>query len=115
VRLADPGLSGEIASRLSDLDTSYGVAHTFTIRIPVRRFTMTCVQHWVCRNGSWVKAHKEARQVSVEDINPIVISSATGGPKLTSGDVTRLVRQAQARWRQLERVDAELRAFCGGG
>ncbi|MCB2223771.1 MAG: hypothetical protein KQH83_06305 [Actinobacteria bacterium] len=107
--LNDPGFARSVRERLDGLDSGMAVSHTVRIEIPRRRVTYACIQHWVCRGGRWVKAHRERRQVEREDLTPLVIEESG---KTDSARVAQMIGQARTQYRRLVREDESISAFC---
>jgi hypothetical protein len=107
--LNDGSLAGTIRDKLGGLDTGMAVAHTVRIEIPRREITYACIQHWECRNGQWVRTHKERREVARKDLAPIVIEESG---KTDSARVAQLIVQAQRQYQRLVREDETISQFC---
>ncbi len=110
--LLDPAFPGRIKDMLSGLDTGLGVAHRVEIRIPRQRVTYACIQHRRCQGGQWVDTYRETRHISSERVGDEVITSDQLGPKLSSADVYRLIRQAATRYGRLVKADEEIEKLC---
>ena len=109
--LNDAGLAGTIRDKLGGLDSGMAVSHAVRIEIPRREITYACIQHWACRGGTWVKTHRETRDVGRKDLNPIVIEESG---KTDSARVAQLIAQAQRQYQRLVRTDESISQFCSG-
>lgn len=107
--LNDPGLAGTIRGTLGGLDSGMAVSHSVRIEIPRQEITYACIQHWECRGGTWVRTHKERREVGRRDRTPIVIEESG---KIDSVGVARLIAQAQQQYQRLVRTDESISQFC---